>query len=79
MKQLNLFKTLSIVFLLTISQNINAQTVKVNSLSGLLTAIQLSNQEIIMESGNYNLEDLPSNSRIIGFSGSNKRSCWYYS
>ncbi|WP_165730775.1 carbohydrate-binding protein [Polaribacter sp. 20A6] len=71
MKQLNLFKTLSIVFLLTISQNINAQTVKVNSLSGLLTAIQLSNQEIIMESGNYNLEDLPSNSRIIGFSGSN--------
>lgn len=71
MKSSNLFKTLVIVFLLIIFQKINGQTVTVNTLVELRTVIKLSNQEIIMEPGNYNLENLASNSRVIGFSGSN--------
>ncbi len=48
----------------------NAQT-NVSSLSELRSAVQNSNQQIIMKPGNYNLEDLPSNSRNINVSGDN--------
>lgn len=45
--------------------------VNVNSLEGLRTAVQGSDQEIIMQAGNYNLEDLNVRIREITCSGSN--------
>ena len=56
--------------LLTSFYSLNAQT-KVNSLAEFREIIQESNKEIILEPGQYNLEDLDSDSRIISFSGSN--------
>ncbi|WP_298540042.1 carbohydrate-binding protein [uncultured Aquimarina sp.] len=47
-----------------------AQTTVVNSLEQFRIAVQNSNQEIVLEAGNYYLEDLPSNSRVINCSGS---------
>ncbi|WP_299241688.1 carbohydrate-binding protein [uncultured Aquimarina sp.] len=47
-----------------------AQTIVVNSLEQFRIAVQNSNQEIVLEAGNYYLEDLPSNSRVINCSGS---------
>ncbi|WP_303299711.1 carbohydrate-binding protein [Flavivirga jejuensis] len=50
----------------------NSQTlVSVNSLSAFRTAVQNSNQEIVLEAGEYYLEDLPSELRVITCSGSN--------
>lgn len=46
--------------------------VVVNTLADFRTAVQFSDREITLMSGNYNLEDdLPSDSRVINFSGSN--------
>ena len=59
---------LSIVLLLFTSLSFSQVTV--NSLLELRTALQNSNQNIVMQAGDYNLEDLPSNSRVITCSGS---------
>lgn len=48
---------------------VNAQTI-VSSLVEFREAVQNSNQNIILESGDYYLEDLPSNSRVINCTGS---------
>lgn len=48
----------------------NAQVI-VNSLAEFRVAVQNSNQEIVFTAGEYNLEDLPSGSRVITCSGSN--------
>ncbi|WP_299217376.1 carbohydrate-binding protein [uncultured Aquimarina sp.] len=48
----------------------NAQTTVVNSLEEFRIAVQNNNQEIVLEAGNYYLEDLPSNSRVINCTGS---------
>ncbi|WP_299180089.1 RICIN domain-containing protein [uncultured Aquimarina sp.] len=48
---------------------VNAQTI-VSSLVEFREVVQNSNQNIILESGDYYLEDLPSNSRVINCSGS---------
>ncbi|MDO7171609.1 carbohydrate-binding protein [Mariniflexile sp. AS56] len=70
MKKLKLHKIVTVVFLLSIYQNISAQIV-VNTLAAFRTAITNSNQEITLQAGNYNLEDLISSERVITFSGSN--------
>lgn len=50
--------------------SIHAQTV-VSSLADFRAAVQNSNQNIVLEPGNYELKDLPSGSRVITCSGSN--------
>ena len=50
--------------------SINAQT-RVNSLDEFRSAVQNSNRTIILEAGDYFLEDLPSSRRVIDCSGSN--------
>lgn len=70
MKLSNLFTTLFVVFLLIISQKSNAQTV-VGSLAELRVAVQNSDQNIVLTPGDYNITDLPSNSRSFPCSGSN--------
>tara|TARA_R110001592_G_scaffold757_1_gene4055 strand:- start:2058 stop:3608 length:1551 start_codon:yes stop_codon:yes gene_type:complete len=50
--------------------SVNAQ-VHVNTLEQLHNAVQGSDQEIIMQAGNYNLEDLNVRIRVITCSGSN--------
>ena len=50
--------------------SISAQT-RVNSLADFRSAVQNSNRTIVLEAGDYYLEDLPSNSRVIDCSGSN--------
>ncbi|MFB9057304.1 carbohydrate-binding protein [Mariniflexile ostreae] len=70
MKQLYLFRIFFIVSVLFVFQHIKAQTV-VGSLAEFRTAVQNSNQNIVFTAGNYNLEDLPSGSRVITCSGSN--------
>lgn len=67
-KQRDIRFVLICMFLLT--HTIIAQT-NVNSLAALREAVQNSNQEIVMQSGNYDLEDLSSSTRNIIFSGSN--------
>ncbi|GAA3510893.1 hypothetical protein GCM10022393_25680 [Aquimarina addita] len=52
------------------SFQVKAQTT-VSSLAELRAAVQNSNQEIVMQSGDYNLEDLASSSRNILFTGNN--------
>ncbi|MEQ9304744.1 MAG: carbohydrate-binding protein, partial [Marinoscillum sp.] len=52
------------------SANFYAQTT-VNTLAQLRAAVQLSDQNITMQPGNYNIEDLPSNQRYFPCSGSN--------
>jgi hypothetical protein len=47
----------------------SAQT-NVNSLAQFRIAVQNSNQTIVMQAGEYNLEDLPSGSRVINCTGS---------
>ena len=50
----------------------NSQTqVVVNSLSEFHSVVQNSNQEITLAAGNYELTDLPIDSRVINCSGSN--------
>ncbi|KAA5825206.1 carbohydrate-binding protein [Algibacter amylolyticus] len=70
MKKIKLLNIVMVVFLLSMYQNSNAQTV-VSSLDAFKTAIANSNQDITLQAGNYNLEDLASGSRVITFSGSN--------
>ena len=55
--------------IMTVFFPMNAQTV-VNSLEDFQAAMQNNNQEIILEAGNYYLEDLPSDSRVINCTGS---------
>lgn len=43
----------------------------VNTLSAFRTLVAGSNNEIKLEAGDYNLEDLPEGSRVIDFAGSN--------
>lgn len=49
---------------------VSAQT-HVNTLAELRTAVQQSNQTIVLEPGNYNINVLPANSRYFPCSGSN--------
>ena len=56
----------------SLKENINTPSNwTVDSLTDLRDAIESSNQEIVMKPGNYNITDLPSNSRNLLFSGSN--------
>ncbi|AXT49716.1 T9SS C-terminal target domain-containing protein [Aquimarina sp. BL5] len=59
-----------LIVLLYPTHSINAQTTVVSSLEEFRIAVQNSNQEIVLEAGNYYLEDLPSNSRVINCTGS---------
>lgn len=59
-----------IFFLITSFLPVLSQT-NVNSLLALRSAVLNSNQEIIMQAGSYNLEELPSDSRNIICTGSN--------
>lgn len=59
-----------LMVLLYPTHSINAQTTVVSSLEEFRIAVQNSNQEIVLEAGNYYLEDLPSNSRVINCTGS---------
>ena len=70
MKKLKPYSLFTLLFLLTISQSIIAQNV-VNTLAAFRIAVTNGNQQITLAAGTYNLEDLPNNSRVITFSGSN--------
>ncbi len=59
-----------LMVLLYPTHSINAQTTVVSTLEEFRIAVQNSNQEIVLEAGNYYLEDLPSNSRVINCTGS---------
>ncbi|MCH6259054.1 carbohydrate-binding protein [Puniceicoccaceae bacterium K14] len=62
-----------IVFLVLLSvgtSHLYSQTV-VNSLAALRSAVQQNNQTIVMQPGNYNMDDLSSDERNIICSGSN--------
>lgn len=59
-----------IIFSAQLYVTTHAQTA-LSSLAELRVAVQQSNQEIVMAPGNYNLEDLPSDSMNITCSGSN--------
>lgn len=63
-------RPLLFILLLSILSFTKAQ-VTVNSLADFQSAIQNSNQEIILSAGVYELDDLPSGSRVITCSGSN--------
>ncbi|MDB4334923.1 carbohydrate-binding protein [bacterium] len=64
-------KYLIIIVAICMASIYSASAQTVSSLADLRTAIQQSNQSIVMTPGNYNMEDLNSNQRSINCSGSN--------
>ncbi|WP_066218257.1 galactose-binding domain-containing protein [Formosa haliotis] len=71
LKKLKWLTTLMVVLMSYYSKGYSQTQVVVNSLSEFHSVVQNSDQEIILAPGDYELDDLPSDSRVINCSGSN--------